>query len=226
MDFEEIRWLFFDLSDTLLDEREAIRSRIRDIAAACSDRGHAVSVESLEAALAEAISCFAPGPFPHAVGFILQDSELVSEILRRAGPPTHLMRPFPEAGPLLRALSERYRLGIIANQTPGTAARLAGYGWERLFTIVLASAEAGVEKPDPAIFRLALEQAACAPEEAVMIGDRPDNDICPAKRLGWRTIRIRQGLHAPQDPRHPAEEPDATVAGLSELAAFFGITLG
>lgn len=38
-------------------------------------------------------------------------------------------------------------------------------------------------------------------QEAVMIGDRLDNDISPAKRLGMQTIWIRQGFEAKRGPR-------------------------
>ena len=58
----------------------------------------------------------------------------------------------------------------------------------------LCSFELGLEKPDPAIFQLALERARCSPSQAVMIGDRLDNDIRPARLLGWKTIRIMQGF--------------------------------
>jgi FMN phosphatase YigB (HAD superfamily) len=57
-------------------------------------------------------------------------------------------------------------------------------------SICLSSMEVGLEKPDPAIFQLALSQSGCEPEQAVMIGDRLDNDIRPARLLGWKTIRI------------------------------------
>ena len=35
--------------------------------------------------------------------------------------------------------------------------------------------------------------AGCQAENAVMIGDRLDNDIAPAKKLGMKTVWIRQG---------------------------------
>ena len=58
--------------------------------------------------------------------------------------------------------------------------------------IVIASAEEGVSKPDRRIFEIALERSGCKPENAVMIGDRIDNDIVPAKQLGMKTIWIKQ----------------------------------
>jgi len=91
-------------------------------------------------------------------------------------------------------LSARYRIGVIANQPAGTEERLTNWGLMPLVSICLSSTEVGLEKPDPAIFRLALTRAECAPEEAVMIGDRLDNDIRPARLQGWKTIRILQGF--------------------------------
>jgi FMN phosphatase YigB (HAD superfamily) len=58
----------------------------------------------------------------------------------------------------------------------------------------LCSFELGLEKPDPAIFKLALDHAGCAASQAVIIGDRLDNDIRTARLLGWKTIRVLQGF--------------------------------
>ena len=113
-------------------------------------------------------------------------------------------------------------LGVIANQSPGTSERLEEYGLLHYFEVCVSSGDVGIEKPDPAIFHLALEQAGCVPTESVMLGDRLDNDIRPAKALGFRTVRVLQGPHRFQQPREDAETPDATVADLDELAALFG----
>ena len=50
-----------------------------------------------------------------------------------------------------------------------------------------------------------------------MIGDRLDNDILPAKRLGLRTVWFRQGRYAALEPRVPDELPDATVSDIESL---------
>lgn len=55
------------------------------------------------------------------------------------------------------------------------------------------SFQAGVAKPDPAIFRLALERAGVAARDAVMVGDTPEEDIAPAAALGMRTIQVGPG---------------------------------
>ena len=50
------------------------------------------------------------------------------------------------------------------------------------------------QNPDRRIFEIALERSGCKPENAVMIGDRIDNDIVPAKQLGMKTIWIKTGI--------------------------------
>ena len=112
-------------------------------------------------------------------------------------------------------------MGIIANQPPGSAQRLARFGLRDCFDVICASAEEGVDKPDPALFRCALTRAGCAPADAVMIGDRTDNDVAPAKSLGMQTVLIRQGYGGYHIVHHEGEAPDATVDSLPELLDIF-----
>lgn len=97
---------------------------------------------------------------------------------------------------LLNKLKTRYKLGIIANQSLGTEQRLKEYGIHYFFDVIIASAEVGLEKPNPDIFKLAIKSAGCNPDEAYMVGDRLDNDIEPAGELGMHTIWVRQGSFA------------------------------
>ena len=50
------------------------------------------------------------------------------------------------------------------------------------------------------------------------VGDRPDNDVAPAKRLGLTTVRLRRGPHADQAPRTDAERADVEARNLAEAA--------
>ena len=103
----------------------------------------------------------------------------------------------------------------------GTEKRLYEYGIGQLFSLVLSSAEEGMEKPEPVLFLRALSRAGCAPHEACMIGDRPDNDIAPAKALGMRTVRITQGLGGLMPVQSEKMQANATVSNLSELLMIF-----
>lgn len=88
----------------------------------------------------------------------------------------------------------------------------------KYINLVVASAEEGVAKPDKKIFEIALERSGCKPENAVMIGDRIDNDIVPAKIIGMKTIWIRQGFGGLWNIDKEDEEPEQTVDNLDELA--------
>ena len=83
--------------------------------------------------------------------------------------------------------------------------------------MIASSAEMGISKPKKEIFTRALAMADCKPENAVMVGDRLDNDIRPAKELGMKTIRIRKGIAVYAKPSCEAEVPDDTVDSLSEI---------
>ena len=49
---------------------------------------------------------------------------------------------------------------------------------------------AGARKPDPAIFAPALELARCGPEEALHVGDTPEEDVAGASAAGIRSLLI------------------------------------
>ena len=118
----------------------------------------------------------------------------------------------------LRELKRRgYKLGVIANQNYGTERRLKNWNLHQFFDIIAASAELGVAKPDPAIFEWALKQAGCCPQNAVMVGDRMDNDMAPANRLGIHSVRLKRGLGAYHEPQSDDEIPEHTISQLSQL---------
>ena len=94
-------------------------------------------------------------------------------------------------------------------------------GIRRYFDVIVSSAEEGVAKPDPRIFNIALTRAGCTPEQAVMIGDRIDNDIVPAKQMGMKTVWIRQGVGRYWNIQGDSETPGYEVNSLSELLSIF-----
>jgi FMN phosphatase YigB (HAD superfamily) len=213
----QIRWLFFDLGNTLVDEGAAWESRMRQLADCLAKHGRRCSVEDIRSAREAASAEFAPRSITAAIAKLTDDPDLRRLVLAEAPFPKELEALYDGAEQTLRTLLPRYRIGVIANQSAGTEQRLTNWGLMPLISICLSSAELGIEKPDPAIFRLALSLAKCAPNEAVMIGDRLDNDIRPARLQGWKTIRILQGVARFQAPRDEFDEADATVTELKEL---------
>ena len=196
-------WIFFDLGSTLIDESAAELQRIRDTLA-----GTAVSLEDYLQKRQEFAS---DSPAPDKVAMEYYG-------LKKAPWRSELERPYPDALPVLQALRQAgFHLGVIANQNPGTADRLRDWKLLPFFECIAASSELGFAKPDPQIFRWALRQANCNPEDAIMVGDRPDNDIAPAKKLGMKTIRILRGVASDYRPSKEKEYADAIIQSLNEL---------
>ena len=215
---EQIRWVFFDLGYTLINEDGAAFGRLQQVCDSLDVLGVKATVEDLVRDLEEASRRFDPSPFVSMLDKLVPDPEH-QEFVRKSGRyPKELEEPYPDAKSLLTSLAERYQLGVIANQPDGTEERLRNYGLDSFFSVCLSSTELGIAKPDPEIFRIALAQADCEPQHAVMVGDRIDNDIKPAKALGMQTVRILQGVGRLQKPRTDDERPDLTVKDLAELA--------
>lgn len=102
----------------------------------------------------------------------------------------HLVRGVPGALDAVKALHERFRLGIIANQPPQAWDFLEQKGLLSFFDVVVLDSQHPVSKPSTAIYRIALEEAKVDPQDALMVGDRLDNDIIPARRTGMRAVLL------------------------------------
>ncbi len=196
------KWLFFDIGSTLVDESECLRERFNTIV---NDNG--IDEQEFKDKILEfaKTDCHAIKPAARFYGAEIPEWN------------KDLERLYPDVDKVLAALSERYKLGIIANQSPGTEDRLNNWGIGRYFDVVISSAEEGCEKPDLKIFELALKRANCAPDEAVMIGDRLDNDIVPANKIGMKTVWVRQGFAKYQSPKEDIEQPDCTINSIGEI---------
>lgn len=218
---DQIQWIFFDLGETLIDESAPISESIRQFTEQAALLGYTFRPDQVQAAMQEAYRKFAPFPMRSVMETWIPSEEHRARIKQGMAYRKDMESPFPSALTLLQNLSERYRIGIIANQGPGTPARLDAYGFSPYISVCCASAEAGMEKPDPRFFRMALEQAQCRPEHAVMIGDRIDNDVLPAKRLGMSTIWVRQGDARFQPIPAGSEAPDAICESVEEIAELF-----
>lgn len=106
------------------------------------------------------------------------------------------------------------RLGVVSNFYGNLETLLEEAGLAPSLDVVVESATVGVEKPDPEIYRIALERLDLPAREVVMVGDHFDRDVRVAKSLGMRTIWIRRGDRDPPEPGIA----DAVVSSLAEIA--------
>lgn len=124
----------------------------------------------------------------------------------------------PEA---LAELAGRYRLAMVANQMREAEQALEQVDLRRHFAFLALSEVQGLYKPDPALFRWAQHQAECSASEIVMVGDRVDNDVAPARALGFRTVWFHPPVAAkgytPTDPRRQRYFESQERASVSEL---------
>ena len=198
-----VKWVFFDIGSTLIDETEADLHRIHDMVAGTDITEKAYCEKRFEM-------------IRKGIG----GDQGAIEFFGLTKTPWHSEdeKPYEDAIPTLAELKRRkIKLGIIANQPPGTAQRLEKWGMIEFFDVIAASAELGISKPDPAIFGWALEQANCVAQNALMVGDRLDNDIAPANRMGIHSVRLLRGLGAFHEPQSSDEVPEYTIQMLSEL---------
>ena len=125
---------------------------------------------------------------------------------------------FARNRPVLEALKKRYQLGIVSNFYGNLEAVCHSAGLGPLFAVMVDSHCVGAEKPDPAIFRAALEPLHAIPETTVFVGDSLRRDREGARRTGMRFIWI-----APQDVQAADAQASAgpfvhaTVTGLRDL---------
>jgi len=100
-------------------------------------------------------------------------------------------RPYPETRGILESLrSMDYRLGVISNNTDDIHRTLGAHDLAGYFDHVTYSQEVRAEKPDPAVFRLALDRAECEPSEAIHVGDIYEADIVGARAVGMFPVLV------------------------------------
>lgn len=91
----------------------------------------------------------------------------------------------------LEALSGKgLRLGVISNFAPTLRGILEQKGIAHYFDPIIVSTEVGLEKPNPAIFSLALQQADLDAKDVLYIGDHATNDIWAPQQIGMDAVRI------------------------------------
>ena len=94
-------------------------------------------------------------------------------------------QPAPGAARVLGELCARgYSLGVVSNSDGSVASLLQGAGLAQYLGVIVDSSLVGVEKPDPAIFRFALEALESHPARTLYVGDIPSVDHRAAQRAG------------------------------------------
>jgi len=92
------------------------------------------------------------------------------------------------------------RLGVVSNSDGRVEQALQAAGLRDYFDVVIDSSLAGIEKPDPRIFRLALDALNVEPGEALYVGDLYDVDVVGARAAGIEAVLLTRSSPGPNRP--------------------------
>ena len=142
----------------------------------------------------------------------------VAQLFRSAS--IRRFRLFPETREVVSALASKYRLAMVTDsQEPYVMPELRQVGLADVFSPVVISANHGFRKPDPRIFRIALDQIGIDASDAVHVGDSWQRDVVGATDAGIHAFWICRD--AGEAARRPAD--GRAVSILSDLRGLLAL---
>ncbi|MCL2831753.1 MAG: HAD family hydrolase [Treponema sp.] len=222
--FKEIKNIFLDAGGVILDETEFERNMARAITAAIQKHIPDYSASQYLADAEEAVYRFVPNIYDYILfkyiknidEFNVTKRNIKNEEAENLNSGLKLMDGIKD---FLIKYSKQYKIGILGQYGQALKLFLQNENLLQYFKFTETQENFQITKPDPRYFEAVLNKCGCLPAQSVMIGDRIDKDIIPAKTIGMRTIRHRTGMHKNQEPRTPQEIPDFTCDRLGEISA-------
>ncbi len=211
-----IRAVLFDIGGPIDLETSFEAAIDADIRAGLEREGFSIDDAAWAAANRYAVSTFAPSLYRSVIWQLTGDDDaMATRIYDQIEAQAHGRNFFelrPGIGDVLKTIRARgLKLGLVANQPLRVLDLLQQHGVGDYFASNGISALYGFRKPDVRLFLRVCEDLGVTPESCIMVGDRVDNDVAPAKLLGMRTVLIRSGRHREQQPRSWDERPDREV---------------
>jgi len=192
-----IRWIFLDVGNVIMNDDPVMAFIYQELHQALLQKGLTVSFDELLAEREQFIRERGAGHW-YEIGLRYLGVDAMHSLMHHCAATIrsdymayHNVIPGMDAA--LEELSREFHLGLLANQLREVLEGLSHCGLRRHFRVLALSELIDLKKPDPEIFLWALREAGCRPEEAIMVGDRVDNDILPAQEEGMWTI----WFHAP-----------------------------
>ncbi|MFQ6127227.1 MAG: HAD family hydrolase [Candidatus Heimdallarchaeota archaeon] len=233
----EIKAIFFDLDNTLYDYNSSSEYSKNKVFSYLLNRYPHLKQEdilsSYEKIIQEAVEEEVKGIYDAwdrqkrfsklLLSLGLKDDELSKKLVTIfAEARAESSKPYPEAHDVLSKLREKYVLGIITNG-PSVYQReeISLLKLESYFSHILIAEEVGFRKPAKEIFQMALKKVACHPEEAVMVGNNPREDIKTAKKLGMGTVLLDPKNRFAKEDLVLEERPDYLIRKFAELLELY-----
>lgn len=208
--------MLLDAGGVILDESEAERVRAEVAVETLRSRVPGYDLDTYWADVNEAVQSHAPRIYRHVIGkYCGSDAAEFQAVWAAYGarwqekdPGLTLMAGIDG---VLRDLSADFSLVIAGQYGKNLLDLLERNDLLRLFLNTLTQDDFKITKPDPRYYEQILARAGRTAEQSIMVGDRIDKDVVPAKVIGMRTIRVRTGIHINQEPRTADELPDADI---------------
>jgi len=130
-----------------------------------------------------------------------------------------MMKPRPDAVSVISQLkSLGYKAGLISNCTTDAPAIWPDTPFAHLFDVAVFSCSAGLMKPDPRIYQIAVEQLAVEPNECLYIADGIDQELAGAAQVGMHPVQIYVTGEDSIDS-HREEWDGPVISSLTEVLA-------
>ncbi len=236
-----VNGVIFDLGSTLIEFRgdwgAIFRGMSRDLIAYLRDHGFVMDFERFDQRYGEIVDQFYTRGQQDWIEYTAETTlryalaefgypEVADQVLKESLAAAYaegerLWYPFDDVYRTLDLLKERgYRIGLISNaRDAANVERLIDQAQLRpwLDPIVI-SANAGVRKPNPRIFKIVLDDWELLPDRVVMVGDMLGADILGAHNAGMRGVWATMQTEREANAAHMHTiVPDATIASLAEL---------
>lgn len=225
-----VKTIFFDAAGTLIYLPKSVGQHYAYVAERIGLR---LEAAALDLAFAE---CWKQTPARPAIDGPRDDDDkgwwrdLVNRVLDRVVPAlgeldrdaffegaySHFAEPgvwelYPEVAEVLAALHGRFDLSVISNFDGRLRMILEHLGVSKFFSHVFLSSELGADKPDPEIYRRALQLSGTQPNEALHVGDDPVRDWQGATAAGLKIYRLERPQESLRDLLPIVASATATV---------------
>ncbi len=228
----KLRALFFDVDDTLYSTTEFAASARRAAVEAMVAHGLRMSVDDALSELGEVIAEFGSN-YPFHYDRLLR--RLPPDVAPRGNPAIVVaaavgayhdtkyksLFPFPEVPGVLERLATKtsLKIGIVTEgleiKQAEKLVRLDVVKWIARDAVFISD-QIGISKPNRKLYLRACAETGVRPDEAMYVGDHPENDVAPAKAVGMVVVRHRRksGKHAREEG---SVKPDYEIKGMKEL---------
>lgn len=220
----EITTVLLDAGGVILDEYEHEEVRAEIIVETLNDVIPEYAFSMYWTDIEEAVKSFCPNTYQYVFWKHLKSNRSLFDRLYSS----HLDKWQERKPPLklssglkgeVEAICRDFKVGIAGQYGKEVVDLLQEQSIIDCFAYRLTQNDFAITKPDPRYYERILEAFGVDPQQCIMVGDRLDKDIIPARQVGMKTVLIRVGLHRNQQPRIPSEVPDAELRGVSGLAA-------